>query len=182
MKLTLLLYGAQCLLSWARPMAATSLIPLKRQYFLAYAIMGSLMPFMAVFLKQKGFEETQIGSALGASHIAVLLTPVVLACWPDTKFESRYIMATVFALSSVAVAGTVFHRLFLADSVVPVLAEPGLCRGFAAARRSQLCRASGAKRAGTVGHTLPSHSCVGHPLGSSYRAPSFLLCSITASA
>jgi PPP family 3-phenylpropionic acid transporter len=93
-------------------MAATSLIPLKRQYFLAYAIMGSLMPFMAVFLKQKGFEETQIGSALGASHIAVLLTPVVLALLADTKFESRYIMATVFALSSLAVAGLYFTGSF----------------------------------------------------------------------
>jgi PPP family 3-phenylpropionic acid transporter len=93
-------------------MAATSLIPLKRQYFLAYAIMGSLMPFMAVFLKQKGFEETQIGSALGASQIAVLLTPVVLALLADTKFESRYIMATVFAVSSLAVAGLYFTGSF----------------------------------------------------------------------
>jgi PPP family 3-phenylpropionic acid transporter len=87
---------------------------LKRQYFLAYAIMGSLMPVLAVFLKQKGLGETQIGFALGASNIVLMLTPVVLTLLADSRCDARYIIATVFAISSAAAVGLYFVGSFWA--------------------------------------------------------------------
>jgi PPP family 3-phenylpropionic acid transporter len=90
---------------------------LKRQYFFAYAIMGSLSPFLSVLLKQKGLGDTQIGSAMGISSIAVLLSPVLLSLLADTRFQSRHIMAATFALSSVALA-----CLHFATSFWPILA------------------------------------------------------------
>jgi MFS transporter, PPP family, 3-phenylpropionic acid transporter len=87
---------------------------LKRQYFLAYAIMGSLMPVMAVLLKQKGLSETQIGFALGASNVVLMLTPVVLTLLADSRCDARWIISIVFAISSAAAAGLYFVNSFWA--------------------------------------------------------------------
>jgi PPP family 3-phenylpropionic acid transporter len=84
------------------------LFRLKRQYFFAYAVVGSITPFLAIFLKQKGFDSTQIGSAIAMSNIAIMLTPVVLALLADTHCDSRRIMATVFGVSGLALLGLHF--------------------------------------------------------------------------
>jgi PPP family 3-phenylpropionic acid transporter len=97
-------------------LSSLALSSLKRQYFFAYAVLGSVMPFWAVFLKQKGFEETQIGLAMAVSQIAVLLTPVVLTLLADTRFDSRHLMAGALTISSAAIGG-----LYFSVSLGPIL-------------------------------------------------------------
>src|SRR4028119_312023 len=85
---------------------------IKRQYFLLFALTGSLTPFLSVLLKQKGLGEAQIGSAIAASNIAVMLTPGILALLADSRLDSRRIMAVVFTISSAAVIGLNFVHSF----------------------------------------------------------------------
>jgi hypothetical protein len=52
---------------------------LKQQYFISYAAMGSLGPFLALFLKQQqGLQEAQIGYVMGASSLVIFFTPVLM--------------------------------------------------------------------------------------------------------
>jgi PPP family 3-phenylpropionic acid transporter len=108
-------------------LSSLALSSLKRQYFFAYAVLGSVMPFWAVFLKQKGFEETQIGLAMAVSQIAVLLTPVVLTLLADTRFDSRHLMAGALTISSAAIGGLYFSVSLGPHFAVDVFAEPFLC-------------------------------------------------------
>jgi len=84
----------------------------KLQYFIAYAVMGSLMPFLSVLLKQQGLDEAQIGYAMGASSLAILLTPVVVTLLADSRHDSRRLVAAVFAVSSIALAALRFVHGF----------------------------------------------------------------------
>ncbi len=88
----------------------SSLSGIKSQYFLAYGIMGSLTPFLSVLLKHKGFSQPQIGGAMAFSSIAVLLSPVVLSFLADSRVDSRRIMAVVFAISALSIAGLNFSQ------------------------------------------------------------------------
>lgn len=90
---------------------------LKTQYFLAYAVMGSLLPYLSVYLKQtQGLTETQIGYALGAASVSVLFTPVIMTLLADIRFDPRTLAALVFGAS-----GSALFVLLFASGFWPTL-------------------------------------------------------------
>lgn len=91
----------------------TSLSVIKLQYFIAYAVMGSLAPFLSLFLKQvQGLQETQVGYAMGASNVAVVLMPVLVTSLADMRQDSRRLLALIFGISGLALMGLFFVRGF----------------------------------------------------------------------
>lgn len=78
-----------------------SVISLKSQYFLTFAVMGSLLPFLPVYLQQRGMNLTQVGYVAAAASVAVLLTPVIATYLADGKISPRRLLSGVFATSGI---------------------------------------------------------------------------------
>ncbi len=78
---------------------------IKTQFFVSYAILGSLMPLLSVFLKEvKGLDEGQVGLAMALTSLAMLASPGLITLLADTKLDSRRILAVAFALSATVLA------------------------------------------------------------------------------
>ena len=78
---------------------------IKTQFFVSYAILGSLMPLLGVFLKDvKGLSAEQVGLASGLTSLAMLTSPVLITLLADTKLDSRRILAVAFAMSATVLA------------------------------------------------------------------------------
>lgn len=91
----------------------SSLSVIKLQYFISYAVMGSLAPFLSLFLKQgQGLPETQVGYAMGASNVAIVLMPVLVTSLADMRHDSRRLLALIFGVSGVALIGLFAARGF----------------------------------------------------------------------
>ena len=57
---------------------------IRAEYFLSFAVMGSLLPYLPVFLAARGLSDAQIGQVLALTGLAVLVTPAIVAAlaWP----------------------------------------------------------------------------------------------------
>ena len=96
--------------------------PVKLQYFLAFAVMGAIMPFLAVYLKEdQGLTETQIGYVAAAASVAVLITPVAITLLADTRLDPRRLIAACYLLS-----GSFLALLAFAEGFRPTLLLFGL--------------------------------------------------------
>jgi PPP family 3-phenylpropionic acid transporter len=74
----------------------------KPQYFLAFAVLGSLVPFLTLLLEERGLSKSQIGVVFGVGAFMVMLTPVLVTLLADTAIAGRYLMAGLFVLCGVA--------------------------------------------------------------------------------
>ena len=73
---------------------------LRRQYFLSFAVIGSVMPLMSVFLSQEaGFDHFQIGLAMALANVPMLLSPALITLLADRSVDSRRILAAAFFVS-----------------------------------------------------------------------------------
>ncbi len=73
------------------------------QLFLSYGVMGSIFPFLTVYLKQgQGLTEGQIGIILGVASVSVLITPVWMTLLADTRFDPRRLVSVVLGISALA--------------------------------------------------------------------------------
>jgi PPP family 3-phenylpropionic acid transporter len=91
---------------------------LKAQYFLGYAVMGSVFPLLAEYLQStKGLSKSEIGVALALVSSSHLVSPVLLTLLADTRWDARRILAAAFA-----VAATAFAVLAQASGLAAVLA------------------------------------------------------------
>lgn len=86
------------------------------QFFLSYAITGSLLPYLSVFFRQRGMEQTEIGLAYALASGAVLLAPVLVTALADLRVDARKLMALAMLLT----AGSLV-ALSRAHSLVAVL-------------------------------------------------------------
>jgi len=77
----------------------------KAQYFLSYAVQGCLLPYISVYFKQQGLNETQIGYILAASSLAVVLSPVLVTLLADMRIDARRVMSGMFILSALTLLG-----------------------------------------------------------------------------
>jgi PPP family 3-phenylpropionic acid transporter len=73
---------------------------IRAQYFLTYGAIGSVMPFLPVFLDERGLSRTQIGYVMGAASLGVVLTPVLITLLADTAVAGRVLMAGLFAIAA----------------------------------------------------------------------------------
>lgn len=70
--------------------------PIKTQYFLGYAVMGSVAPFAPVFLDGRGLNDGQIGLVMSLGGLSVLLMPVIMGLLADLKLENRVLLRASF--------------------------------------------------------------------------------------
>jgi len=74
---------------------------LRRQFFLSFAVIGSVMPLMTVFLKEQGgFSFLQIGLAMSLMSVPMLCSPALITLLADRNLDSRRILAVAFTCSA----------------------------------------------------------------------------------
>jgi PPP family 3-phenylpropionic acid transporter len=89
---------------------------MRAQYFLTYAVMGCVLPYLPVLLRARGMQQTQVGYLFAISGVAVLLAPVLVTLLADTRADARSLMA-----GALAVAGASLVGLALSRDLVPLL-------------------------------------------------------------
>jgi PPP family 3-phenylpropionic acid transporter len=75
---------------------------LKAQYFCGFAVMGSVVPYLPLFLAQRGLSPFLVGLVIASTGVAIMLTPVIITLLADTHFESRTLIGVTFLLGIAA--------------------------------------------------------------------------------
>ena len=89
-----------------------NLYPIKIQFFLSYAALGSIGPLMALLLKEaKDFSPRQIALTLSISSIGMLFTPALMTYLADKSIDSRRILRFIFLIT----AGSLIAVYYLND-------------------------------------------------------------------
>lgn len=90
---------------------------LRRQFFLSYAVIGSVMPLMTVFLREQGgFDFLQIGLAMSLMSIPMLCSPALITLLADRNLDSRRILAIAYTCSSL-----VLSLMYFSDNIALTL-------------------------------------------------------------
>lgn len=91
--------------------------PLRRQFFLSYAVIGSVMPLMTVFLREQGgFDFWQIGLAMSLMSVPMLCSPALITLLADRNLDTRRILAVAYSCSAL-----VLSALYFSESIVLTL-------------------------------------------------------------
>ncbi|NRB75798.1 MAG: MFS transporter [Verrucomicrobiales bacterium] len=84
---------------------------LRRQFFLSYAVIGSVMPLMTVFLREQGgFNFLQIGLAMSLMNIPMLCSPALITLLADRNLDSRRILAVAYTCSAMVLSAMYFSH------------------------------------------------------------------------
>jgi len=95
------------------------LTPIKAQFFLSYAALGSIAPLMALILKEaKGFSPREIAVTLALSSLGMLFTPAFMTYLADKSFDTRKILRWSFSIT----AGSLISLYYLNNSLLITLA------------------------------------------------------------
>jgi PPP family 3-phenylpropionic acid transporter len=78
---------------------------MRAQYFLTYAVMGCVLPYLPVFLRARGMQQTQVGSLFAIAGVAVLLAPVLVTLLADTRADARSLMTAALLLAGASLVG-----------------------------------------------------------------------------
>lgn len=165
--------------------------PLRRQFFLSYAVIGSVMPLMTVFLREQGgFDFWQIGLAMSLMSVPMLCSPALITLLADRNLDARRILAVAYSCSAIVLSALyfsesialtltlfVFHGLSfvamlpLQDGYYFSLAEEARKKGATVATYPLV------RVWGTVGFILPS-LILFYPLSKGAPAGSILPCAV----
>jgi PPP family 3-phenylpropionic acid transporter len=164
---------------------------LRRQFFLSYAVIGSVMPLMTVFLREQGgFDFLQIGLAMSLMNIPMLCSPALITLLADRNVDARKILAIAYTCSSIVLSLMYFSNhigitlaLFLFHGlsfVAMIPLQDGYFFSFA-----ETIRKRGESEVeypqvrvwGTVGFILPS-LVLFYPLSQGATAASILPCAV----
>lgn len=98
---------------------------LKSQFFITYAIPGSIMTLLPVVLEEeKGFTRSQVGSALALTSVAALFSPVVITLFADMSSDSRRVIAGTLGVATLVLLW--LHAAAVAPLVFALVAIYGL--------------------------------------------------------
>lgn len=71
--------------------------PVRTQFFLAYGLIGCLLPYLAIHLNRDiGLRESTIGWLLSLSSLAVVFSPVFVTALADTRVSGRTLLGWLF--------------------------------------------------------------------------------------
>ena len=73
---------------------------LRAQYFLAFAVLGSVLPYLSVFLSAQGLSDAQVGDVTSVTGLAIMLGPVTMTLLADLRVESRWLLTAAFAMGA----------------------------------------------------------------------------------
>ena len=100
----------------------------RAQYFFAFALLGSLLPYLSLLLSAKGLSDAQIGDVTSVTGLAILLGPVTMTALADLRLESKTLLGLSFAGGAAALAALLwaqgFWWILLAFGVYAVLTMP----------------------------------------------------------
>lgn len=100
----------------AMPMLST-MNALRRQYVLAFAVMGSLLPNLSAYLEQsEHLSRTQIGWIIASSGLAFIISPIIVAYLADAHIDARKLLGAIFTIAAAALAA-----LAMVSGFVPIL-------------------------------------------------------------
>ncbi|GAB4108029.1 MAG: nucleoside permease [Phycisphaeraceae bacterium] len=75
---------------------------IKLQYFLGYAVLGSVSPYASVYLEERGLSDAQIGVVMSLSGLSALLMPTLMSLLADLKLENRTLLRGTFFVAASA--------------------------------------------------------------------------------
>jgi PPP family 3-phenylpropionic acid transporter len=141
----------------------------RAEYFFAYAVSGSVLPYLPIYFHELGLTDQEIGYVFSTTGLAVLVTPGLLTLLADMRMDSRRLLAGAFAVSAAAFVALLFTRgfwsIFLAHSLFSLAFVPiyALLDGLTFAAQER--RAADGQRTiayhhirvfGTIGFIAPS--------------------------
>ena len=110
------------------PATIAGLSAIRRQYFLAFALMGSVLPYLSVWLANRGLSDAQVGYVISTTGVGVMVSPLLITLLADTRFDRRRLLAAQqFAASlslGVMLLSTGFTALLLAHLVFALALTP----------------------------------------------------------
>ncbi|MEM8739268.1 MAG: MFS transporter [Planctomycetota bacterium] len=151
--------------------------PIKRQFFFSFTVMGSVLPYLPVFLAHRGLSMQEIGAVMSVTGLGIMASPVLTTLLADWRVQSRTLLTAVFAVSAASLAWLAgargFGLLMLAHGAFAIAFAPatalqdGLYFQRAAELRQAATRAASPHPAvvpayhsirvfGTLGFILPS--------------------------
>lgn len=77
---------------------------IQAQYFLAFALLGCLQPYLPVYLASQGLTDAQVGWVLSFAGWSVLFAPVLVTLFADTHLENKTLIVWSFALGAATLA------------------------------------------------------------------------------
>ncbi|MBK1876866.1 MFS transporter [Pelagicoccus mobilis] len=86
--------------------------PLRNQFFLLFGTFGAVMPYLAIMLRERGFDEEQVGYALGISGWAIVLSPALITLIADTAVTPRRLMAALGVITGSCIFGMLMSSGF----------------------------------------------------------------------
>lgn len=82
---------------------------IKAQYFFSYAVMGSLVPLLSVYLRsEKGFSAFHVGLSGALMSVAMVISPVLITLLADKRIDTRRILAVAFSLTAMVLVAIYF--------------------------------------------------------------------------
>ncbi len=82
---------------------------IKAQYFFSYAVMGSLVPLLSVYLRaEKGFEAFDVGLSSALMSVAMVISPALITLLADKRIDTRRILAVAFTFTALVLGAIYF--------------------------------------------------------------------------
>ena len=73
---------------------------LKLHYLIAFAVNGCLVPFVPLYLRQMQMSDSEVGTIMAISGLAVVFSPVLVSFIADTHLDARRVMGGLLILSA----------------------------------------------------------------------------------
>ncbi len=82
---------------------------IKAQYFFSYAVMGSLVPLLSVYLRSdKGFSAFDVGLSGALMSVAMVISPALITLLADKRIDTRRILAVAFSATALVLTAIYF--------------------------------------------------------------------------
>ncbi|CAA9417156.1 MAG: hypothetical protein AVDCRST_MAG64-3076 [uncultured Phycisphaerae bacterium] len=82
----------------------------RAQFFLTFAVLGTVLPYAPVFFREAGLSQTQVGLAFALWSAAQILSPVLVAWAADTRVDPRRLVLLCMAGSAASLLALGFAR------------------------------------------------------------------------
>lgn len=89
------------------------MLPIRLQFFFTFSIMGSLLPYLSVYLEEsKGLNEAKVGTLFSTGGVAIFITPLIVTFLADKHLSPRRLMTFLFFFVSLASLGLAWFDRF----------------------------------------------------------------------
>jgi MFS transporter, PPP family, 3-phenylpropionic acid transporter len=92
----------------SQPGPSDALSALKGQYFISYAAMGAIFPYLAVYLNDCGLTDEQVGLTFAAGCVPFLFTPLLTSLLADTRVSPRILLCVLYVSGALSMAAMFF--------------------------------------------------------------------------